>query len=353
MFMSEKFNEFLIQDQYYSESGVEGELVVALPEINYVENVSEIVNLLMEVVGGEVFIESGQYRCKPRLTKRGKRLLWALRVDIEYLQGVYAGGRLSPYLQVFDKVKRRLQEVDGGERITDDNLSLSEQIDVVRQAVIAIKQETASGEFKAHWRNCRRAVSKNAKGLDDFIDSLFVLHSRMLVIRLDVGYLLDYLQSQNFVIGLDRVKRDFSAFLRGLRRGRLKESVCGYVWKLEFGPTKQYHYHLMIFLDGARHQEDVRLCEEIGEVWSKEITNGEGCYFNCNRQKERYSRRGIGMISWNDTELIENLKWAGRYLVKKDLLIRPNLNDKERMFGKSSVSSEAKGAGRPRRRPLE
>ena len=31
MLLSERFNEFLMQDQYYFESGVEGELIVALP----------------------------------------------------------------------------------------------------------------------------------------------------------------------------------------------------------------------------------------------------------------------------------------------------------------------------------
>jgi hypothetical protein len=353
MLLSERFNEFLMQDQYYFESGVEGELIVALPEINHVQDVSEIVSLLMGVVGGEVFIEEGLYGRQSRLTKRGRQLLWALRIDIEYLQGIYAGGRLSPYLDIFHKVQKQSQEVYGDERITDNSLSSNEEVDVITRAIISIKQETASGEFKAHWRSCQRAVAKNAKGLDDFIDLLFLRHSRMLVLRLDIGYSLTYLQSQGFVISLDRVKRDFSVFLRFLRRGRLKESLCGYVWKLEFGPTKQYHYHLMIFLDGARHQEDVSLCEEIGVVWSRKVTNGHGCYFNCNRQKERYSRRGIGMVSWDDAEMIENLKWAGKYLVKKDLLIRPNLNNKERMFGKSSVSTEGGKVGRPRRRSLK
>ncbi|HCF3401199.1 TPA: inovirus-type Gp2 protein [Pseudomonas aeruginosa] len=353
MLLSERFNEFLMQDQCYFESDVEGELIIALPEVDHVQDISEIVSLLMEVVGGEVFIEEGPYGRQPRLTKRGKQLLWALRIDIECLQGIYAGGRLSPYLNIFHKVKKQLQEVYGDERLMDDSLSSTEEVDVVRKAIISTRQETASGEFKAHWRSCQRAVAKNAKGLDEFIDLLFLRHSRMLVLRQDIGYSLAYLQGQGFVISLDRVRRDFSVFLRFLRRGRLKESLCGYVWKLEFGPTKQYHYHLMIFLDGARHQEDVKLCEEIGEVWSKKVTNGQGCYFNCNRQKERYSRRGIGMVSWDDAEMIESLKWAGRYLVKKDLLIRPNLNDKERMFGKSSVSTEGGKMGRPRRRPLK
>ncbi|MCQ4311059.1 inovirus Gp2 family protein [Pseudomonas stutzeri] len=349
MLVSEKFNEFLVQDQYYFENGRGGELMVALPEINHVQDISEIVKLLMAVVQGSAFIDEVAYGRQARLTKMGRQLLSALRIDVEYLQGIYAGGRLSPYLQVFQKVKNQLQEEDKGESFTGDSISSSKEVDVVRKAIIGIRQETASGEFKSHWRNCQRAVAKNAKGLERFIDSLFIRNSRMLVIRLDLGYSLAYLQSQGIIMSLDRVKKDFSVFLRFLRRGRLKESLYGYVWKLEFGPTKQYHYHLMIFLDGSKHQEDVSLCEEIGEIWSKRVTNGEGCYFNCNRKKEMYGRRGIGMVSWNDVAMIENLKWAGKYLVKKDLLIRPNLSDKERMFGKSFVSTEGRKMGRPRK----
>ena len=202
--------------------------------------------------------------------------------------------------------------------------------------------------FKRYLRNCERAVNKNSKSFQGLVDGLFKKTSRMLVLRLDIGYSLAYLQSQCWKISLERVKEDFSTYLRLLRRGRFEKSLCGYVWKLEFGPTKQYHYHLMIFLDGAKHQADITICEELGELWRVKVTSGVGCYFNCNGKKEKYSKKGIGMIEWKNAEAIDNLKLAGSYLVKKDLLIRPNLKDNERTFGRSAIPRLNSKQGRPR-----
>lgn len=349
MLIDEEFNESLVLDQCYLSSDGEEDFVVILPEVDRVQDMSEVVRLSLAVVCGESFYKNGEGAQGERLTKIGRELLLGLRIDVEGLLEVYKGGRLNPYLRVFDKVKRQLSESEEAVDFYSDINSLSGQVDVVKRAVSAILQEASVEEFKRHVRNCERAVNKNSKSLDGFVDSLFERYSRLLVLRLDIGYSLSYLQSQSWVMSLGRVKKDFSVFLRLLNRGRLKDTLCGYIWKLEFGPSKQYHYHVMIFLDGAKHQEDINLCEELGEIWKGKVTAGDGVYFNCNRKKYRYRRKGIGMVAWNDTAAVDNVKWAGEYLVKKDLLIRPNLLDKERTFGKSALPEPGRKMGRPRR----
>ncbi|EPY8494707.1 inovirus-type Gp2 protein [Pseudomonas aeruginosa] len=350
MLLDEEFNESLLLDQCYLSSDGEDDFVVILPEVDRVQDMAEVVRLSLAVVCGESFFKNGEGVRGERLTKIGRELLLALRIDVGGLLDIYKGGRLSPYLCVFDKVKRQLSECEGGVDFYSDSYTVSEQVDVVKRAVGAILQEASAAEFKKHVRNCERAVNKNTKSLEEFVDSLFERYSRLLVLRLDIGYSLSYLQSQSWVMSLERVKKDFSVFLRLISRGRLKDTLRGYIWKLEFGPSKQYHYHVMVFLDGAKHQEDIRLCEELGEIWKVKVTAGDGVYFNCNRKKYRYKRNGTGMVAWDDAVKIDNLKWAGKYLVKKDLLIRPNLLDKERMFGKSAVPGPSKKVGRPRKK---
>lgn len=349
MLLDAGFSESIYVDQYYLASDEEEGFSVVLPEAGYVKDMTDVVRVLLAVVAKEPFFTYGAGGKGERLTNIGKDLLSALRIDAGRLIEIYKGGRLSPYLHVFDRVRKQLSECEESFDFFEDNHTPKEQVDIVKRAIKAILQEASVAEFKRDVRSCERAVNKNAKGANEFIDSLFERYSRLLVLRLDIGYSLSYLQKQGWVISLEQVKKDFSLFLRSISRGRLKGSLCGYIWKLEFGPTKQYHYHVMVFLDGSKHQEDINLCKELGEIWVGKITAGDGVYFNCNRKKYRYKKNGTGMAAWNDAVKVANVKWAAKYLVKKDLLIRPNLLDRERTFGKSALPKPNKKVGRPRK----
>lgn len=349
MLLDAEFSESICVDQYYLASDEEDGFSVVLPEAGYVKDMTDVVRALLAVVGKEPFVTYGAGGKGERLTCVGKGLLSALRIDTGMLIEIYKGGRLSPYLHIFDRVRKQLSECEESVDFFEDNQTPEEQVDIVKRAVKAILQEASVEEVKRDLRGCERAVNKNTKGANELIDSLFERYSRLLVLRLDIGYSLSFLQRQGWVISLERVKKDFSLFLRSISRGRLKGSLCGYIWKLEFGPTKQYHYHVMVFLDGAKHQEDINLCKELGEIWVDKITAGDGVYFNCNRKKYKYKKNGTGMVAWSDAVKVANVKWAAKYLVKKDLLIRPNLLDRERTFGKSVLPKPSKKAGRPRK----
>lgn len=55
----------------------------------------------------------------------------------------------------------------------------------------------------------------------------------------------------------------------------LKDAV-GYVWKLEYGPEKGYHMHLLVFFDGSMVRKDQALAYLIGKYWSGEHTVPKG-----------------------------------------------------------------------------
>lgn len=338
------------QDQHHFESLASGqELAIALPESIYVHDIFEVVSVVQSVIFNEEFFRKVP-GSDPQLTGLGKKLLSALKVEVTGLNSFFEGSRLSPLLDIFDRAKCQfLKDIDDCLFFDWPCIPFSKRIEVVVRMVTLLRAELNDSSLQSQVQNLNRAVSKNALSLDRFIDSLFICHSRILVIRLDVGCRLEYLQEKGWKICSKKVRSDFSTFLRLLRRGRLKESVLGYVWKLEFGPTKNYHYHVMVFLDGAKHQEDIVLCQEIGEIWSEKVAKEYGCYFNCNKKKKLYKKNGIGMVSWNDSSKMACLKFAAKYLVKKDLLIRPNLTHKERVFGKSNAPSGRSKLGRPRK----
>jgi hypothetical protein len=134
-------------------------------------------------------------------------------------------------------------------------------------------------------------------------------------------------------------------------------AVVGYAWKLEYGLAKTYHYHFLLFFDGAYSQQDIVIAQAIGEYWASNITNGKGIYHNCNRNKAEYKVRGIlgiGMINHCDLSLRNGLKTAAAYLTKVDIYVRMVISGGGRCFGKSGKPKMKKdGRGRPRRNVVE
>ena len=322
---------------------------MALPDSIYVQDIYEVVSVVQSAIFNEDFFREVP-GSNPRLTGLGRKLLSALKIDVKGLNALFEGSKLSPLLDVLDRAKCQfLKEIDDGFLFDWSCIPFSRRVEVVVRMDSLLQAELGDSSLQSQLKNLNRSVSKNALSIVRFIDSLFIRHSRILVVRLDIGCRLEYLQEKGWKICSNKVRSDFSSFLRLLRRGRLKKTILGYVWKLEFGPTKKYHYHVMVFLDGAKHQEDIVLCQEIGEIWSEKVAKEYGCYFNCNKKKELYRKNGIGMVSWSDNSKMAHLKFAAKYLVKKDLLIRPNLTKKERVFGKSNSPPGRSKRGRPRK----
>ena len=86
----------------------------------------------------------------------------------------------------------------------------------------------------------------------------------------------------------------------------------------------------------------------IGERW-KNITDGNGIFFNCNQKKDQYSELGIGIINYHDTELREALeKNVAGYLTKTDYYARMIAPDNGRTFFKGVIKTEPNNIGRPR-----
>lgn len=223
-----------------------------------------------------------------------------------------------------------------------------------------------SDENRNQYLNSRVARDRFAS-IRLFLDDCFAMHSRLLVLRLDFGYRLNVFPDLDATIShRDKLVR----YLREPYNQQHHDAYVGLLWKLEYGPDKGYHLHTLIVLDGSKVQQDVTHARIIGDHWEKEITHGDGLYYNCNADKDKYQRCGIGVVDHRDSEKRDYLlNDAASYLAKEDQLLQTMIQRESeywsrlghdemasqiantRCFGKSILSTNSQDIprrGRPR-----
>lgn len=211
----------------------------------------------------------------------------------------------------------------------------------LNECVDQIRQEVKSKRFLAKLNSYQRASNKNYKELTVYVDALFERYSRLLVLRVDLSY-----SKENSKTTQAQAKRDRVRLFENARSNKLFGDMVGYIWKLEHGPEKGFHYHMMFFFDGSKVREDVTLARRIGEYWTDVVTKGRGLYYNCNAVKLGYKSCGIGRVDHADANLREGLRNAVVYLTKTDLYMK--LQTEGRGMGKGLYPSPKDPRGRPR-----
>ncbi|BBF77289.1 inovirus-type Gp2 protein [Acinetobacter nosocomialis] len=182
--------------------------------------------------------------------------------------------------------------------------------------------------------------NKKAKRL---IQKLTVKFSKLLVIRIDFSI------NRNFQITLELLKTYMSTFLKKLHTPNDEiPSIVGYIWKLEYGIQKGYHYHFIFFMDGNLHKQETFFVDQLAKLW-KEITLNKGTYHSCNHNKGSYKRLAIGTLVHDDLEKINALYMVVDYITKVDQFIIEKTLTNHRTFGYSTRKYEKSSAGRPRK----
>lgn len=190
--------------------------------------------------------------------------------------------------------------------------------------------------------------------LKEYVDRLFLIYSRILVIRLD----LEYTEEWAPFVTLSQAQRDIGEFISRRRFSNLFENCIGFIVAREKGESGGgYHFHAMLFFDGHKQRGDIYLAQQIGEnYWSGYITriSGQGDdletrgrYFNCNA--EEYEHDGIGMVSYSDEIKRTDLLYALLYLTKKSQDIGQDGLPKMKTITRANMPPlEATKLGRPR-----
>lgn len=159
-------------------------------------------------------------------------------------------------------------------------------------------------------KQCRRQ-----KSFEEYIDTLFNRHSKLLVIRVDLHYRMDIPHTKT----IGDVVKDFTHY-RNCERwiNDIYEGKVGYARLIEYGQGKGFHIHYMVFYDGSKRRADAWIADRIGALWNRS-TQGLGYHWNCNTQD--YDIRAIGMLHRNQYFLINHLKSVvAKYLTKLNQL---------------------------------
>ena len=182
--------------------------------------------------------------------------------------------------------------------------------------------------------------SKKAKRL---IQKLIIKFSKLLVIRIDFSI------NRNFKITPELLKTYLSIFLKKLHTLNEKvPPIVGYIWKLEYGIQKGYHYHFIFFMDGNIHKQETYFVDQLAKLW-KDITLNKGSYHSCNHNKGSYRKLAIGTLVHDDQEKIRALYMVVDYITKADQFIIEKTLRNHRTFGYSTRKLEKSKAGRPRK----
>lgn len=159
----------------------------------------------------------------------------------------------------------------------------------------------------------------NTKKLDTYMRQMLNHYSRLLIIRVDLGYLKDTIH----LVSIE----DFHQHLKKLRDFIGKKESCfeglhGNVIALEQGHDRGYHCHLLLMYDGSKHESDWYFAEIVGEKWQS-ITGGLGSHYNCHKSKYKQKYKdtgtlGIGMIHRKNCIDVENTVRVALYLTRPD-----------------------------------
>lgn len=313
--------------------------------INIFKRVSTLVKAIISSEGDAFKTEILEGAENGRLVakKPGRLLLKILKVSIPNDSEFNSLYVVEPYVEM--AVKQIMQFDLYQLCLTLFHVRLIEEAqrlkDHFNKCVEVIREEARSKAFKAKVNSYQRSSNKNFKELIEYIDALFVRYSRLMVVRLDLSY-----SKENCDVTQADAARDRKRLFENARSNNMFANMVGWVWKLEHGPKKGFHYHMLFFFDGSKVRRDIVMATMIGRYWVDVITKGRGLYYNCNSGGFYYKSCGVGMVSHSDEQAREGLRNVALYLTKTDLFMK--LRAGGRCIGKMNRPANKDPRGRPR-----
>lgn len=178
----------------------------------------------------------------------------------------------------------------------------------------------------------RRRLDYSYKHIKNLIRYLFCLHTRVIVIRIDLC-LKD--EEKN---DLDRLNGYIGKLINGYLRN-LPHYLAYYCIR-EYTEKTGVHAHYYFFFGGSRGDQDLIMAKNIGLIWT-DISSGR--WFSSNFVKDRLPDKGecLGKIEYWEVEKIERLLNNSKYLLKdlgnRDWLGEIGYNENRRVFTASTL----------------
>ena len=200
------------------------------------------------------------------------------------------------------------------------------------------------GEIERDLHQFRLQEQHNTDSLLEYAEQLFNHYSKLLIVRVDLGYLND----SKHQLTIEQFYRHFETMRNRIsNQDTLFSNLHGYSWAIEQGKERGYHVHLLLMYDGTKVQNGSYYAQRVGEKW-QEITQGHGSYFNPHNKKYIHELRmagcdiGIGMVSRNSESDWEKLVKVIEYLTdpaKDEQRLRVKCFRNMQTFGKGQFEN--------------
>ncbi|MBS0352708.1 MAG: inovirus-type Gp2 protein [Proteobacteria bacterium] len=324
----------------------QGETKVALTvEYDLMKELSQIERLMKDIGASEHALFALEERKRGGLYLKkfplGERFIAALNYDISEIRRHFERHAFTPHFELFEECVKKYNLDDLAQAVKRKaHRAIEAWCRALTGCVTRIRTRLHSRAFKSRVSLFRRVPNENYLGLCRYIDRLFEKHSRLIVIRLDLGFGKEHRWPNGLrsPVTFEEAIGCRERLFNNRRCNRIFKHMVGYAWKLEYGLDKGFHYHLLLLFDGSKRQQDVTIAMEIGEYWEKVITNGKGVYWNCNGNKQTYKACGIGRINRSDIELRATLKEkVAIYLTKVDVILKLVMPDGHRSYNRGGM----------------
>ena len=244
------------------------------------------------------------------------------------------------YLQFFVILIYDLQRIDS------DYLGLMDELKIIGYREMRTWFLDISDVVEKGYKTIEKQKDENKGELRKYCESIIDKYSRVLVIRVDLGYLQEYSSR----IRVDDIYNDLDVLLNRIQnKDGIFKHVIGFAWGIEQGGrSKGFHCHLAIIYNSAyRDGSAAYWGNKIIVLW-KEITRDYGQGYNCwnrERVKELRSRDelGIGLIYRRDSTQVENFIRAMEYIADHHKRTPQYLRVKprgRRVFGKGQLRAQ-------------
>ncbi|SFG24381.1 YagK/YfjJ domain-containing protein [Neptunomonas qingdaonensis] len=267
---------------------------------------------------------------------------------------------ITAYMQWMDDVDRSIEAYDKVNKLNSVNCGESSDRDYtdlenrIYKCFMRLSDKINSPSFKKLKLKVKKTCDKNYRSMLSYIDKLFEKRSRLLVVRVDLSYKRKYNDAMkksilnNKDVGLEadefeKVKSDMERLLRNRRNNTIFNGLLGYIWKLEYGVLRRYHFHVLFFFNSSTRCRDATIGENIGEYWSNEITEGRGAYFNVNGSSSHYQNDARGQVHCTDGNARNGLRHIASYFSKADYFMRLELP--KRFKGRKKINYRTMGKG--------
>ena len=244
------------------------------------------------------------------------------------------------YLKFFVILRYDLQRIDSG------YLELMDELKIIGYREIRKWFLDLFELFKKDYETIEKQKDENKIEVQEYCRSILNKCSRILVARVDLGYLQKYSSR----IRVEDIYKDLDILLNRIQnKDGIFKHVIGYIWGVEQGgKSKGFHCHLAIIYDNAyRDGSAAYWGNKIIALWS-EITLDYGQGYNCwNRERVKELRGrdelGIGLIYRRDSTQVTNFIEAMQYIADHHKRTLQYLRVKpkgRRVFGKGQLRAQ-------------